>query len=186
MPRAIPQQRQWDSSTTTTADGRPLLPGVRRQPESAVPPLAQPLLVASAPSVQQMAHTTVAAAATLSAGDSALYSERDGSVVRVTVTAVSTNVPAGEEPEISVRMEGGNVRQTVLARLTPATASYAPVVQAQGGLDLSVPVQVVQAVQVQPSASETVFRVDSSRSDGTTGIHTRPPCKIRHVHTVWI
>lgn len=53
-------------------------------------------------------------------GDSVLYTGRDGSVLQVTVSHVSTNVPLGEEPEISVRMPDGNVRETVLARLSPA------------------------------------------------------------------
>jgi hypothetical protein len=39
---------------------------------------------------------------------------------------VSTNVPLGEEPEISIRMPDGNVRETVLARLAPAPGSVPP------------------------------------------------------------
>jgi hypothetical protein len=55
-------------------------------------------------------------------GDTVMYTGRDGAVTQVTVSHVSTNVPLGEEPEISVRMPDGNVRETVLARLAPAPA----------------------------------------------------------------
>merc|ERR1711871_1743198 len=37
-------------------------------------------------------------------GDSVLYTEQDGSVVQATVSRVSTNVPLGEQPEISIQM----------------------------------------------------------------------------------
>eukprot|EP01043_Picozoa_sp_COSAG02_P022545 COSAG02_NODE_1175_length_14063_cov_24.197794_13_plen_216_part_01 len=59
-------------------------------------------------------------------GDSVMYTGRDGTVLQVTVSHVSTNVPLGEEPEISVRMPDGNVRETVLARLAPAPGPGPP------------------------------------------------------------
>ena len=52
-------------------------------------------------------------------GDSVLYTESDGSVVKATVSRVCTNVPLGEEPDVSIQMPDGNVRETVLARLDP-------------------------------------------------------------------
>jgi hypothetical protein len=54
-------------------------------------------------------------------GETVLYTGVDGSVARATVAHVSMNVPPGEEPEISVRLPGGAVRDTVLARLAPAS-----------------------------------------------------------------
>jgi hypothetical protein len=50
-----------------------------------------------------------------------LYTDGEqGDYVRpVTVVTVSTNVPAGEEPEIAVRLTDGTVRDTVAARLLP-------------------------------------------------------------------
>eukprot|EP01044_Picomonas_judraskeda_P003067 COSAG03_NODE_242_length_10073_cov_30.040405_7_plen_1514_part_00 len=51
-------------------------------------------------------------------GNAVFYRERDGSVSPATVFHVSHNVPPGEEPEISVRMADGNVRETVPARLS--------------------------------------------------------------------
>ena len=65
---------------------------------------------------------TVSEASSFAAGDEALYTRRDGQQVRVTVVRVSTNVPPGEEPDISVRMPGGTVRETVLARLAPVAS----------------------------------------------------------------
>ena len=65
---------------------------------------------------------TVSEAASFAAGDEALYTQRDGQQIRVTVVRVSTNVPPGEEPDISVRMPGGTVRETVLARLAPVAS----------------------------------------------------------------
>lgn len=59
-----------------------------------------------------------------------MYDDRSGgSLVEVTVAHVSTtcNVPAGEEPEISIRMQDGNVKESLLARLQPLSA------QRQGG-----------------------------------------------------
>lgn len=40
----------------------------------------------------------------------------------VVITAVSTNVPQGEQPEISIRMPDGTVRDTTLAHLGPPPA----------------------------------------------------------------
>ena len=65
---------------------------------------------------------TVSEASRFAAGDEALYTQRDGQQIRVTVVRVTTNVPLGEEPDISVRMPGGTVRETVVARLAPVAS----------------------------------------------------------------
>ena len=54
-----------------------------------------------------------------SEGDTVLYSGRDGSEQMVTVSAVNTNVPLGEEPMVAVQMPDGSVRDTVLNRMAP-------------------------------------------------------------------
>lgn len=60
-------------------------------------------------------------------GDAVIYEDRArGTTQLVTVAAVSTNVPVGEEPMIAVKMPDGNVRDTVLARLSPAPAGVVP------------------------------------------------------------
>jgi hypothetical protein len=56
------------------------------------------------------------------AGDSVQYHEGDGTWVFVAVVQLSTNVGPGEEPEIAVQLANGQVRDTSLARLRPATA----------------------------------------------------------------
>ena len=58
--------------------------------------------------------------------DVVLYTDaRTGNVLQVSIDGVSTNVPLGEEQEISIRMPDGTVRDTVLARLAPAVAAVA-------------------------------------------------------------
>ena len=61
-------------------------------------------------------------------GEPVLYTGVDGGITRATAVAhVSTNVPPGDEPEVSVQLPGGLVRDTVLARLAPASeAAGAP------------------------------------------------------------
>ncbi len=54
-------------------------------------------------------------------GEPVLYTGVDGGITRATVAHVNTNVPPGDEPEVSVQLPGGLVRDTVLARLAPAS-----------------------------------------------------------------
>ena len=60
-----------------------------------------------------------------SVGDSVLYTTpQDGSVKRVTVFSVNTNVPMGEDPMVAVQMPDGTIRDTVLERLAPVPRAY--------------------------------------------------------------
>ena len=58
------------------------------------------------------------AGSTFNVGDEVLYNQSDGTQKRVKIINWNTNVPIGEEPEISVEFEGGKVRETVLNRLS--------------------------------------------------------------------
>ena len=61
-------------------------------------------------------------------GDRALYEDEWGQRV-VTINGINTNVPAGEEPDISIQMGPGDpaIRDTVLRRLTPyETPAFPP------------------------------------------------------------
>jgi hypothetical protein len=51
-------------------------------------------------------------------GDIVFYKQSDGTQTRAKIYSWNTNVPIGEEPEISVELENG-VRETVLERLSP-------------------------------------------------------------------
>lgn len=50
-------------------------------------------------------------------GDTVFYKQSDGTQVRAKIYIWNTNVPIGEEPEISIVLENGVVRETVLERL---------------------------------------------------------------------
>lgn len=52
-------------------------------------------------------------------GDAVIYRQANGDLQQVTVAQVNTNVALGEEPYVAVRMHDGNVRDTVLERLSP-------------------------------------------------------------------
>eukprot|EP01052_Picozoa_sp_SAG31_P055472 SAG31_NODE_15333_length_760_cov_0.726172_1_plen_97_part_10 len=53
-------------------------------------------------------------------GQRVIYRGSDGVPQRVTIAQYSTNVPAGEEPMVAVRLPDGTVRDTVLSRLCRA------------------------------------------------------------------
>ena len=56
-----------------------------------------------------------------SKGDTVMYASREGKSIPVKIVHINMNVPLGEDPEISIEMDGGKVRDTVLERLTPVT-----------------------------------------------------------------
>ncbi len=79
----------------------------------------------SAPSMLRDGATTARKHAPIAVGDEMVYTQRDGTQVCVIVANVNLNVPLGEDPEVSVRMPCGSVRETVLARLSPVVGAPA-------------------------------------------------------------
>jgi hypothetical protein len=55
-------------------------------------------------------------------GDTVMYRQANGELQQVTVAQVNTNVALGEDPYVAVRMDDGNVRDTVLERLSAVPA----------------------------------------------------------------
>ena len=95
-------------------------------------------------------------------GDEVVYTQRDGTHVRATVARVSTDVPAGEDPEISVLMASGNVRETELARLAPV-AGTPPTTHIPDAGAHTVPVDFDAAVAMATFTSVTGCRMATAR-----------------------
>ena len=53
-------------------------------------------------------------------GDRVLYlDKRDGVRKEVTIHTINNNVGPGEDPDISIKMDNGQIRETVIERLKP-------------------------------------------------------------------
>ena len=53
-------------------------------------------------------------------GDRVMYlDKRDGARKEVIIHAINNNVGPGEEPDISILMDNGKIRDTVMGRLKP-------------------------------------------------------------------
>eukprot|EP01050_Picozoa_sp_SAG11_P011391 SAG11_NODE_1205_length_5529_cov_6.569797_1_plen_488_part_00 len=85
-------------------------------PGAAAAALASPAV--TAPAAAELAAPVESAAAQLfQVGERVIYRGGDGVPHRVKVAQYSSNVPAGEEPMVAVRLPDGTIRDTLLSRL---------------------------------------------------------------------